>query len=229
MKKSIFIIALLLCVFFVSCTNKNDQNFTETSDSLDSFKATETADSLDTTKVSDTIDISNDDSFGSQTEDINKEKVVNMFITHGEYSDGTYYIRKHSTVTPCNFLYTFCYKPDIDMFNCSVLVTTYTSVATTYDYGSVTFSWNNFENALFYGFHELENSAIIEFDFCALSPQTNMTYGNYSYSVSNNSFNNLTNASDINGYAQTCFDCINQSLSYAQSLLYGYTQSVTLW
>ena len=202
MKKSFLIIVLIICVLFASCDNID--NPPDDSSNVDS-------------------------AITLQKKDNTKEKVINMFITYGEYSNGCYRIREYSTVNSCDFLYTFSYNPEVDLFNSSVLTTTHTGIVTMYDYGSVTFSWNGFENALFYGYHELKNTAIIEFHFDALSPQTNMTYGNYNYSVKNNTFRNLTNTSEINRYAQTCFDSINQSLLYAQSVLCKYTQFVTLW
>lgn len=219
--------ALLGILILSSCAGNNSANNIDNNskDFTDITKNTAVSETIKVLEAPDLLD--SFDSSNSHTTD--KKKVINMFMTYGEYSDGTYYIRKYSTANPCSFLYSFSYKPEIDMFNCSVLVTTYTSIATTYDYGSVTFSWNNFSNALFYGYHELENIAMVEFDFSALNPQSNMTYKNYNYSVRSNSFKNLTNTSDINGYAQTCFECINQSLSYAQSLLYGYTSTVMLW
>ena len=219
-----FFTLVLLCII-VLCSCTNNKNINATLDETNEI--TKTLDSKSTSSNSTSIESSNDSSDDFKVNE--KQKVVNVFITNGEYSDGTYTFRKYSQTGNCSFVYSFSYKPEIDMFNCAVLVTTYTQISNMYDYGSVTFAWNDFKNALFYGYHELENTAIIEFDFNALSPQSNMTYKNYDYTIKKNSFKNLTNTGDINEYAQTCFECVNQSLSYAQSILYGYISPVTLW
>lgn len=209
-------IALLVLLIFSSCAHPGATPGESLNESL-----SENGDYQDElTDITETFD-----SF--QVKD--KEKIVDMFLKNGEYSNGTYTFRKYTEIDNCNFVYSFSYKPEIDMFNCAVLVTTYAQIAVLYDYGSVTFAWANFENALFSGYHELENTASIHFDFFASNPKNNMTFANYQYSVKNNSFSNLTNKNDIDSYAQTCFECINQSLSYAQSVIYGFTKDVTLW
>ncbi len=220
MKLRVYVCWLLILLGFLhlySCSNPQNATFS-------------------TSPKSNTTDSNNapNDTFSENINSKDKEKVMSMFVTNGVYSNGTYYFRKYSETGNCSFLYSFSYKPEIDMFHCSLLVTTNIQGSTLYDYGSVTFTWNNFETALYYGYHEFdyresETSPSIHFDFSVSNPQPNISFANYKYSVRSNSFKNLTNKKDIDSYAQTCFDCINQSLLYSQSVLYSYTSTVTLW
>lgn len=164
---------------------------------------------------------------GSTTAEIvedasDKDLVVDIFITKGEYSDGVYSFRKYSSSGNCDFVYSFSYKPEIDMFNCGVLITTFVQNITMYDYGSITFTWEEFNSASYYGYHELKDVASIHFDFSPTKLNSAISYENFQYAVRSNSFSNLTNTNDINAYAETCFECARQGWLYAQSILYGY-------
>ena len=160
----------------------------------------------------------------------NKElQVINMFETFGSYSDDVYRFRKYDTVGNCNFLYTFSYSPAKKLYYCAVLTTT-NGYYNMYDYGAITFSWDDIKNALFCGYHELEKIAIIEISFSNVKLNSNISLDNsYSYQVTKNTFVNLTKKEDIDDYASNIFECMNRSIGYAQSILYTYTDNITLW
>ena len=224
--QAVKVLALIICLIFVS-TSLFSCNF-----GIDNTHQNNNATHQNTT---DDVKNSTENSNSTETPRPNtpapsdKQKVINLFLTYGEYSDGVYRFRQYSTTGNCDFFYSFSYNPQIDMFNCGVLVATYVQNFTMYDSGSVTFSWDDFEHAYVTGYHELGNIASIEFDFYASNPTSNITFGTYQYSVRSNSFTNLTNQNDINEYAGTCFNCVNQSLTYAQSVLFRYNTQLTLW
>ena len=156
-------------------------------------------------------------------------KVRNMFGDFGSYSEDTYTFRKYNTISGCNFLYSFSYNPTKKLYHCSTLVTTNGNYKL-YDYGSVTFSWGDIKNALFYGYHELENIAVIELTFSNIILNTNMVLGDtYSYKITKNTFVNLNKKEDIDEYASVMFSGINAAIEYAQSILYLYTDHIELW
>ena len=174
--KTVKILALILCLIFVSISLFSCDFETDNTNQENGKNASTQPDNP------------------SQSD---KQKVVNIFMSQGEYSNGVYSFRKHSTTGNCDFVYSFVYNPEIDMFYCGVLVTTHAQSIVMYDYGSVTFTWDDFENAYITGYHELENIASINFDFYASNPTSNMTFSNYQYSVRSNSFTNLTNKKEI--------------------------------
>lgn len=158
-----------------------------------------------------------------------EEQIIKMFENFASYEEGVYRFRKWNSVGDCNFSYSFSCKPEIKMYHCSVLVTTNGNYDM-YDYGSVTFSWGDMKNALFCGYHELENIAIIEQEFANIKFNSNISLGNnYSYKVTKNTFVNLNKKEDIDEYASYIFDCIEGAIGYAQSILYEYTNGITLW
>ena len=225
--KAIKIISLILCLIFVSAPlfscNKENTDMSDTQ-AIESISEIEEDNKEDTT-VKNTTNNTPTNTPSSN----DKEKVIDMFITKGEYIDGAYYIRKYTETGDCSFVYSFAYDPKIDLFYCATLVTTYSQNYTLYDNGAISFAWGDFKNALTTGYHQLKNVAMIEFDYVVSNPKSNMSFGNYKYSVYSNSFKNLTSTTDINAYAETCFKCVNQGLAYAQSILSGYLPGVTLW
>ena len=162
--------------------------------------------------------------------EVNEElQIINMFVNFASYSEGSYTFKKYYSSGNCNFLYSFTYSPTRKMYHCSVLVTT-NNYYNMYDYGSITFSWGDFKNALFYGYHELENTAIIELSFSNINLNSNISLDNkYSYQITKNTIVNLNKQEDIDEYASVIFECMNRSVGYAQSVIYSYTDSITLW
>ena len=218
--KKILLHAMVLLILFTLVTSCDSSIPDDTVG--ESEMVTQTLDNTVTTAgASDSGSITTTDDIDDISD---KELVIEIFMTKGEYSDGVYSFRKYSSSGNCDFVYSFSYKPSIDMFNCGVLITTFVQNVTMYDYGSITFTWEEFNNASYYGYHELSNAASIHFDFypSKANADMDMIFDNYQYSVRSNSFNNLTNTSDINEYAETCFECVRQGWLYAQSVLYGY-------
>ena len=220
MKKYFLIITLIFCILLASCSDTG---------SIENGSSKNASNSTSVNAVDSTSSANSTNSTNSKANSSDKQKVIDMFMAHGEYDNESYYINKFTSANSCNVAYFFAYQPKHDNFYCSVLVTTYAQNYTLIDYGIVVFSWGNFASATFYGRHDLKDIAKIEFDFSAKNPQSDMTYRDFDYTVKNNSYGNLTDSSDIDEYASTCFKCINQSLSYAQSVLYGYTSTITLW
>ena len=159
--------------------------------------------------------------------------IINMFINNAIYDDGYYTFSNYNTIDSTSFLRTFNYNPSNNIYYCSFLATTRIGQTTMYDYGSINFAWNNIKHGSFYGRHEFNYStttAIIEFNYSNIIFNNNYTLGsNFSYSVTKNTFQNLTSETDINKYALENFDCLNQAVGYAQSIIYSYEREITLW
>ena len=101
------------------------------------------------------------------------------------------------------------------------------------DSGSITFYWKDFKNGVFYGDHQLEYGATvatIKFNYSNITFNNNYTLGSkFSYSVTENTYKNLTDEADIDSYALESFDCIMKAIGYAKSILAIYTDGITLW
>ena len=151
---------------------------------------------LDSTYSSTNISQENEyteNSFSSPQENeyIEELTVQTIFFNWGTINEGIYSFHRYNTVGNSSFLYSFSYSPTSNLYNCAVLVTT-NAYYPMYDYGSVTFSWGDIKNAFFYGYHELSNTAIIEFSFSNIKLNSNVSLNNsYSYQVTQNSFSNL--------------------------------------
>lgn len=169
--------------------------------------------------------------YDSYADYMSKEVAVkNIFLSYGTYGDDRYYFRKYDTLSPLSFSYSFVYKPSIDRFNCSVLVSSRYGTYNIFDYGSVTFAWGNIQNGLYYGYHEIENAAILELEFNNLVFNPDISLGaHYSYIVTKNTYAYLTQKAEIDEYASIMHDCIERALGYAQSIIYSYTSNITLW
>lgn len=159
----------------------------------------------------------------------NESLVIDMFTQNGSYEDGNYYFRKRNTVGGVNFSYSFSYSPSYKMYNCNLLVTTYANVVL-YDYASATFSWHGFKKGLFSAYHELDGIAEISFEYDNIKFIDYHGLGeDYNFSVISNTYKNLNNNDDIEKYASDCYDCLQQAVSYAQSILSEYNLPNNLW
>lgn len=150
-----------------------------------------------------------------------KQRIVEMFMKYGSYSNGYYNIEKYDYLSPCSFQYSFSYHPGNDVFFCRHSVMTLTSY-TLNDYGSFIFQWGDLANGLFVGAHSLYDYsgnnliATIEFE-----------YRSNGCEVTKNTYAQLTQA-DINDYSQKCYECLEQALMYAQSVVNGYVGNITI-
>lgn len=160
----------------------------------------------------------------------NENIVVGMFLEDAQYdNDGNYRFREYNNLGIVSSSYCFTYSPSLKLYNCSVLVTSYTN-PNLYDYAAVTFSWGKFKNGLFYAYHELDSIAKIEFEYYNLSFNTHNTLGTtYSYKVTSNSFVNLNNKADIDEYAATAYSCLQQATSYINSVFSKHKLSINLY
>lgn len=168
--------------------------------------------------------------FSSCSNRIAKEKeVTKLFLNKGYYnSDGNYTFNYYNSLDTVSFSYGFTYYPQFDLFNCDILVTTYSDIKM-YDYASATFKWNDFENARFYAYHELDNVARIEFSYYNLDFSKKTLGDQYSYTVESNTYVNLTEKEEIDNRAATSYDCLKQAVSYMQQVLKQNGLNPNLW
>lgn len=160
----------------------------------------------------------------------NENVVIGAFLDYAKFdSDGIYRFREYNDLYNVSFSYCFAYDPSLKLYNGNILVTSYT-YPKMYDYAAVTFSWGNFTNGLFYAYHELDSIAKIEFEYKNLSFNNHKTLGStYSYKVKSNSFNNLNNKADIDEYAATSYDALQQAISYMNSVFFDLNISINLF
>ena len=197
------ILSILLCFVLVGCgENKADDGLTDT-------------------------DTSSNEETENQKSD--EEKVIAMFLNNTQRDiDGSYRFLKRSSTGNVSFIYSFSYSPSNRLFNAGVLVASYTSV-TLFDNAAVTFSWGQFKKGLFTSYHELDSIARIDFDYNILTFSNNNIGAQYSYTVRYNSFVNLTQKSEIDNYAATGYEVLQQAISYMNSVLYTHNLSVALF
>lgn len=155
--------------------------------------------------------------------------VIDMFVQNAELKDGNYYFRKINEVGGVRFSYSFSYNPSNKIYNCNLLVTTYANVIL-YDYASATFYWHKFKSGLFYAYHELDSIAKIEFEYDNIEFIDYHGLGeSYNYSVISNTYKNLDSNDDIEKYASECYNCLQQAVSYARTILSEYDVPNELW
>lgn len=157
-----------------------------------------------------------------------ESRVVEMFENNAvKNDDGCFSFRKYNNLNNANFTYEFIYDPNTKQFCCNVLVVQSTNL---YEYASAIFVWGKFKEASFYGYHKLGNVAKIEFKFSNLEFKKQSILGDcFTYDVISNTFLNLKNKNDIDEYATTNFNTLQQAVSYAKSVLVDYNISTELW
>lgn len=176
-------------------------------------------------KVNDNDIVNNTDNINI----VNENVIIDMFTKNAQYdSYGEYRFREYKTLNNVSFLYSFVYSRSYQKYNCSILVTSYAGI-NLYDYASITFSWGNFKNGLYYAYHELDSIARIEFEYSNISFTNNGLGNKYSYKVTSNSFTNLQDKNDIDEYASESYDCLKQVVIYLKSIFAKYNVSTNLW
>lgn len=158
-----------------------------------------------------------------------EEQVITMFLNNTQRdSDGSYRFLKRSSSGNVSFIYHFTYSPSNKLFTAGVLIASYASV-TLFDNAAVTFSWGKFKSGLFTAYHELDSVARIEFEYSKMTFTINNLGTRYSYTVRSNSFSNLTEKSEIDNYAATGYEVLQQAISYMNSVLDSHGLSVALF
>ncbi len=234
----------LLCVFlslvtcaslFAGCNYTTpDDNPNSTTNESNTNSNTNDSNTNNNVNDSNTNNNTNDSSANNNTNDnnsvSNENIVLGMFLKYAQYdNDGNYRFRKYENLSNVSFSYCFTYSPSYKLYNASVLVTTNTNLKL-YDYAAITFSWGNFKNGLFYGYHELDSIAKIEFEYKDLLFNSNNTLGEtYSYKVTSNSFVNLNNKADIDEYAAMTYSCVQQAISYLNSVFFNHNLLIKLY
>ena len=171
------------------------------------------------------------------TTEINREKkkIVEMFMEYGTYQeDGSYQFKRSYNNGDEIHLYLFTYYPQKDMFNVYRSVSTYVSALYTVDTGEVYFTWENKETPIFwaqhYIYHEqtLDTLSAIKFEFSVDRINSDMSFGNYTYKITENSFSNMSE-SKIANYAKQCAGYTKDAMVFAQSIVSAHTDDITLW
>ena len=159
-----------------------------------------------------------------------EQNVVNIFIENATFeNDGYYRFRDYLETNNVVTSYCFSYDPINNMYNCNILTTTY-GVVNLYDYASVSFSWGDFKNGVFYAYHELNNFAIIEFKFVDIEFLNNSELGDsFDYNVLNNTFVNLVEEQEIKEYVDKSYLCLKQAISHAKYFLSKNGLLTDLW
>ena len=164
-----------------------------------------------------------------------KQKVVEMFMEYGTYQEkGSYQFKKSYNKGDECHLYLFTYYPDGDMFSVYRSVSTYASALYTVDTGEVYFTWETKGTPVFwaqhYIYHEQSSDILsaIKFEFSVDRINSDMTFDNYTYKVTENSYAHV-NESQMAKYAEKCADYTMEAMVYAQSIVSAYTEGITLW
>ena len=197
------ILSILLCFVLIGCgESKADDGLTDT-------------------------DTSSNEETEYQKSD--EEKVIAMFLNNTQRdSDGRYRFLKRSSTGNVSFIYGFTYSPSNRLFTASIFITSYASV-TLFDNAAVTFTWGQFKKGLFTAYHELDSIARIDFDY-SITTFSNKNIGTqYSYTVRNNTFVNLTQKSEIDNYAAMGYEALQQAISYMNSVLNDHNLSIALF
>ena len=237
MKNARGIVALVLVCLIIVLSGCDGKGVETTEDVQTTGNVRTTVGSIETTSA---IVATKEPSVTNQngiTDTVASQKVVvaNMFIQYAQYYDDGYYrFFKNTTQGDVYFGYVFAYNPTSDTFICSCMTNTYVSSYELSDYGSVVFQWGDFKNGYFSGDHRLSYSSTqnvinsIGFEYSVQKFNSNITLGNYAYNVVSNSYPQLT-VTEKTEYASTIFACMEQGVSYAQSILYAYNNNITLW
>ena len=157
-----------------------------------------------------------------------ESRIQKVFIENAYYdTDGNYRFREYNVLGNITYSYCFTYSPEQKLYNANLLVTTNSNI-NLYDYAAITFSWGQFQKALFYAYHELDSIARIEFEYNILSYDYNIGE-DYNYRVKSNTFVNLTEKDDIDNYASQSYDCLKRIVPFIKKILSKYNTNTNLW
>jgi hypothetical protein len=149
--------------------------------------------------------------------------LADMFVKYGEYEDGYFRFTDFDNMDVMSFMYVFSYNPSSKTFYCSCGAYNYASSSyRVEDYGAYYFSLTD---EFFFGDHRLVNDytdetiSFIEFNYNVSHTDSN----DYTYVVTKNTYSQL-NKNSKDEYAQTCFECIQQAIIYAKSIITTYAK-----
>lgn len=155
--------------------------------------------------------------------------VEEMFVTYATLKNGTYVFDKFDSVGNVGFSYSFSYDIQSKRITCCAMAITYGSIDLI-DFASVSFTWGNFKRGYFYADHELRNIAVVSFEYKNIVFNDNGSLGNsYDYVVTKNTFVNLTEKDDIDGYSANSYLCLCEAVRYCRTVLISYGLSANLW
>lgn len=166
----------------------------------------------------------------------NEHNVINMFINYGtEDGLGNYFFKKEVKMSSSDLTYCFLYNSKYEIFTGNFIsITTEKTLPflnyVLYDYASITFSWNKFNDGVFYSYYDFNNVSRIDFEFSGITFTGYSLLDDYaSYKIVNNTFKNLHEQSDIDEYASRCFFALQQVVPYCNSIFSEYNIKTTLW
>jgi len=213
----LLVLALLLCVMLVACDEA------KTDDPQDTTAATDAPTDAPTEAPTEETTES-----ATNADRAEEAAIIDMFMKYGTYyDDGWYRFHKSTTQGDVAFGYTFAFDPINRTFVCSTMVSTFVPSAGTCleDYGVVVFRWGDLANGYYSGDHRLTDLsgstvyATIAFEYSVANSTT--------HKVTTNTYSQLSQT-DINEYATTCLQCLEQGLSYAQTIVSAYTNNITI-
>ena len=162
-----------------------------------------------------------------------KTAIVDMFAQYGEYDNGYFTFSNTKTEQSNIITCSFSYSTADDMLVCGYAITADETTYSLYDSGTIVFSWGNLANGAFYGQHILyedflgDEISSLEFQYQVSNFSANSSANEYTTNILTNTFPQLS-SNEIAIYAKTCFDYIEESLNYAQSIISSYTDGITL-
>lgn len=157
-----------------------------------------------------------------------KEQVVKLFTEKTKLKNGYYSFTSVSKTGSSDFLYDFSYEPTEDKFYISSYYQSVINNTALSDYGEVAFDWGAFKKGYFSGKHSFVvgyHEYVRSFRYTNIVFNDDLTLGNYKYKTITDTFESGSTSSD----AQYCFECIEQAILNAQSVLYKNKLDVTLW
>lgn len=157
------------------------------------------------------------------------EKIVKIFHDNAEYSDDSYYFYKQVDYNNKSYFYSFTLVDEkSNFFGCSLHVSNNDEEQTT-DYGTVVFVWDMFKSGSFSGTHKITDIASLEIKYTDIEFSGTQLTENYTYNLTSNTFNNITEETEIKSYADICYNYIQLAVDYAQSILQEYDADCYLW
>ena len=188
------VIFLLFSFLFVSCSSKSN-NIIASSESL----------------------FNNSKNYVAE----NELKVKNAFAQNSKFEDDAFRFRKYnfSEANNISTLFGFMYTPTRNSFTCSFSSTDYNYSEKPGNYGSVTFTWGKFKLGSFYGVHYFNDNDIIEFEYSGFQFANDNIDSRYKYTIIGNTYTKSLSQKDIDKYAYLCYKCIQNSITYDQSII----------
>ena len=156
------------------------------------------------------------------------EKIVKIFQDNAEYLNDSYDFYKQVDYNNKSYLYLFSFNEKSNFFGCTLRVSNNDEEQTS-DYGTVLFEWGKFKTGYFSGTHKITDIASLEIKYTDIEFSGTQLTENYTYNLISNTFNNITEESEIKYHADICYNYIQLAVDYAKSILLEYDADCYLW